>query len=371
MTQRFALSVLLAVLGGWLSASVQAQSSTRAMALIPGVPASVTWADGQPNDLVAALTALKSCEAIRTPDQPACELRQLNGETITSGAEIRAAVADVEHPLHLWQIRGPKSTVYLAGSVHILKASLYPLPDAYTDAFEASDFMVVEVNVAAVEPAELQRKTLALAMLPDGQRLDAVLPPPLLDRVEKSLARYGLTLAQVATVKPAFLMNQLVLLRLTSLGYQGEYGVEQHFIRQLAGKTVLELETIDEQLALLFDQPMPLQMQLLEDTLDQEPGIEPLIAAMVSAWFSGDDEQFMEMFDAQSGDSELARDFTEQLLDARNIGMAEGIRTYLNGEGTYFVLVGAAHLLGDNGIVSLLARDGITARRLTSRSVIH
>ena len=59
------------------------------------------------------------------------------------------------------------------------------------------------------------------------------------------------------------------------------------------------------------------QQQLLIDTLQQEAEIEPLVAGMIGAWFSGDDALFMEMFEAQSGDSELTRQFTEQLLDHR------------------------------------------------------
>lgn len=344
---------------------------SKAMALVPGLPESSSYAHGQANDLTAALTALQSCDAARTHDQPNCELRQLNGEVITSGAEIRADVPQSEHPLHLWRIEGSQSTIYLAGSVHILKPSLYPLPSAFSEAFDAADALVVEVNVGAVDPMELRRKTLAFAALPQGQRISTVVPEDLLNRLESSLDRYGIPLAQVGSVKPAFLMNQLVLLRLTSLGYQGEYGVEQHFLKQLGNRQILELETIDEQLALLFDQPMSLQLQLLEDTLDQEPEIEPLIAGMIGAWLSGDDALFMEMFEAQSGDSEQARRFTEQLLDERNVGMADKIRSYLSGEGTYFVLVGAAHLLGDRGIIALLSREGIRAERLTSKSTIH
>ena len=348
---------------------------SKAVAVVPGTRITPTYIHSQANDILAALTALRTCEASRTADHPPCELRQLNEERITSGAEIRARVPAGEHPLHLWRLEQDGNTVYLAGSVHILKPSLYPLPAPFDAAFQAADTLVVEVNVGALDPVELQAKTLSYASLPDGQRIAAVLPEPLLERLTSSLDRYGVPLAQVAALKPAFLMNQIVLLRLTSLGYRGEYGVEQHYLRQLGDRQVLELETLDAQLALLFDQSLPLQQQLLEDTLDQEPDIEPLVAGMISAWFSGDDALFMEMFEAQSGDSELARQFTEQLLDQRNVGMADSIEGYLNtdhgGERTFFVLVGAAHLIGDEGIVSLLEKRGLSSERLTSRSLIH
>ena len=117
-------------------------------------------------------------------------------------------------------------------------------------------------------------------------------------------------------------------------------------------------------------------MTLLIDTLDQEAEIEPLVAGMISAWFSGDDALFMEMFEAQSGDSELTRQFTEQLLDQRNLGMADEIEGYLRSgsptvPSTYFVLVGAAHLIGENGIINLLEARGIETERLNSNTKIQ
>ena len=368
--------VLLALLSGPLRADIlpgyAGLANSKALAVIPGNPDVVGVAHGQANDLLAAQRALKTCEANRTPaHQPACELVDLNGERITSGADIRARVPDDPHPLLLWRIAGRQSTIYLAGSVHILKASLYPLPVQYEQAFDRASRLVVEVNVAAQDPAELVRKTLSYASLPQGSQIREVLRADLFTRLEERLASYGVPLSQMAGFKPAYLMNQLVLLRLMTLGYTGEYGIEQYFLRKAEGREILELETIDEQLALLFDQPMDLQQQLLEDTLEQEAGIEPLVAGMVVAWLSGDDAGFMEMFEAQSGDSELSRRFTEQLLDQRNHGMAARIRDYLEDEGVYFVLVGAAHLIGENGIVELLRAQGIEAERINSTTLLN
>lgn len=341
----------------------------KALAVAPGGSNAMGVAQGQRNDLLASLTALQLCESKRQPQDAACEVRRLNDETITSGAEIRARVPETNHPLHLWRLRGATATVFVAGSVHVLKESLYPLPAPYEQAFAAADKLVVEVNLSAQDPATLQQKTLRYAALPAGQRIDSVVPADLRSRLTDSLQRYGVPPAEVATLNPAFLMNQLVLLRLSALGYQGEWGVEQHFLRKAADRPVLELETVDEQLSLLFDQPIDLQLQLLRDTLDQEDHIEPLLAGMVTGWLAGDDALFMEMFEAQSGESPLAQQFTEHLLDERNRAMAGKITAFLGtGQGTYFVLVGAAHLLGENGIVALLRADGMQPERLHANS---
>ena len=87
--------------------------------------------------------------------------------------------------------------MFLAGSVHILKPSLYPLPAAFDAAFAAADTLVVEVNVGALDPTELQAKTLSYATLADGARVQTVLPEALAGELASSLGRYGVPLAQV------------------------------------------------------------------------------------------------------------------------------------------------------------------------------
>ncbi|MCZ6709887.1 MAG: TraB/GumN family protein, partial [Gammaproteobacteria bacterium] len=129
---------------------------------------------------------------------------------------------------------------------------------------------------------------------------------------------------------------------------------------------ILELESIESQLGLLFNQPMDTQIQLLTDTLDQEYLIEPLLAQMLVAWLSGNDDQFVELFALQGGDSPLAKAFNRQLLEERNVSMANKVRSYLSGQGTYFVLAGAAHFIGAEGIVALLADQEILGHRVMS-----
>ena len=339
---------------------------SKALAVVPGGTDVQGLIHGQPNDLLAAMSALQICDSQRRPQQPHCELVRLNGEPITTGAEIRQRIPPTVHPLYLWRAEGASATVYLAGSIHILKASLYPLPDPYEVAFLTADQLVIEVDISARSQQELQQKTLAYAALPDGRRLQEVVPDPLMTRVTEAVERFGLPIGQLTGVKPAMIMNQLTILRLMTLGYDPRWGIEQHYLDRWGERSVLELESLDDQLSLLFDQPMDLQIQLLEDTLDQDAQLETFLANMVTAWFTGDDDGFMEMFAAQSGDSDLARRFTEQLLTERNLRMADRIGDLLESRGTFFVLVGAAHLIGDDGIPALLERSGRATQRIFS-----
>jgi uncharacterized protein YbaP (TraB family) len=372
-TFRITLLALSAVLSAAAPASVNADENyprldgPKALAISASDPDIVGIAHAQPNNTVAATLALRECESARPAGAASCEIRRINDEAVTSGAEILARIPRSPHPLYLWRYQGPRATVYLAGSIHLLKPSLYPLPNAYQQAFDQSDHLVLEVNTRAYAAADIQRKTLQMAMLRPSETLATILPAPLYERTRTALARYGLDNNTIDRAKPSLLMNQLVVARLLTLGYLPEFGVEQHFMTQLGGREILELESLDSQFQLLFNQPMPVQIQLLADTLDQEMNIEPILTGLIVAWLSGDDAALEELFQAQAGESELAREFNEALLDRRNVDMARGVRRIIEtGKGVYFVLVGAAHYLGDQGIPALLARQNIHGRRITS-----
>ncbi|MFP6814770.1 MAG: TraB/GumN family protein [Pseudomonadales bacterium] len=339
----------------------------KALAQLPGNGADVFGvAHSQPTDLAASELAIANCEANRSSTTTRCEITHLNDEAVTTGQRIRAQVASKPHPLYLWRYRSESSTVYLAGSIHVLKPSLYPLPPQLDEAFGQSDYLVLEVDTGRASPADRQAQALRFALLPGQQTLPNVLPALLYERLNEHLLVYGMNAQAMDRAKPAVIMNELVLARLTALGYRADYGLEQHFRSRLGVRRILELESIESQLDLLFNQPMETQIQLLTDTLDQEYLIEPLLAEMLVAWLSGNDDQFVQLFAQQGGDSPLAKAFNRQLLEERNVGMAKKVRSYLGGQGTYFVLAGAAHLIGAEGIVALLADQHIIGHRVMS-----
>ena len=346
----------------------------KAMAAVPGHGNDIYGiGHSQPTDVAAADRALRQCQrklarqtGISLTPRQTCEVVHLNEERITTGVDIRAQVPEGAHPLYLWRYTSASATVYLAGSIHILKPTLYPLAPQFERAFEQSDLLVLEVDAEKYSLNEMQRKMMDAALLPEGLTLKKVLSAALLKRLNKSLASNGIDLKQVAQFKPAMVMNQLIVLRLQALGYLSEYGLEQHFRSKLGNRQVLELESIDMQFDVLFNQPLDVQIQLLTDTLEMEDETEPLLTEMLGAWLAGNDESLSTLILQQSGDSGLSQAFNRRLLDDRNVGMAKNISHYLNTPGRYFVLVGAAHFIGEAGIVSLLEQQGITGQRVMS-----
>ena len=338
----------------------------KALAVAEGAAPVHGIAHSQPQNAVAGQLALMDCREKRAAASSPCELIRLNDQVITTARELRSGLPPGPGPLYLWRYASQTATVFLAGSLHFLKETLYPLPEPFEAAFRQADTLVVEVDLAALPATELQSKSVAAGRLPGGQTLTTVLPPELHERLSRRLAGDGMDIVHIESLNPAAIMNQLVVSGLLALGYSPQFGLEQHFTERKGERPVLELESIDAQFDLLFGLPMAMQVQLLEDTLDQEPQFEPLLADMVRAWLAGADDAFLELFKQQAGDSETAREFNRRLLDGRNPGMAETIAGYLDGTGTYFVLVGTAHFIGDTGIVNLLAQQGIEGTRLRS-----
>ncbi len=327
-------------------------------------------AASEDSDQAASLMALQNCESARTPRSGVCEVTRLNDNLITTARDIRARVPQTPHPLFLWRFEAHDSIVYLAGSIHVMKASLFPLPAQIEAAFGRADRIAVEVNTDALDPESMRQKFLDYALLPSGQTLGTLLKPATLAAVSAHLQAQSIPLASVAPLKPVMLSTQLAVARLSALGYLPQFGLEQHFMGAAGARPILELETIDQQLAVLTSPPMAVQDEMLAETVDQMDTIEPIISAMIVAWLAGDEREFRRLFDLESGDSPEVQAFMRRLLEDRNIGMADKIASYLQMPGTTFVLVGAAHLTGPEGIVALLEARGLKGRRINSNDTI-
>ena len=324
------------------------------------------------NKLAAANMALRTCEQAHPTfnNQAHCELVRVDDTTITSSATLKERVPSTAHPLYLWRYQSSVATVYLAGSVHILKQGLYPLAKPYQEAFDASQTLVLEIDISALTPQELQAKSMQYATLAGPSGLSEILPMPMYQRFAAAAADYGLPLPQLERFKPAFLTQQLSVLAMLALGYDPEQGVEKHFMQQLGGREVLELESIDFQLDLLLNQPLETQLAILEDTLNQLSELEVLTADLMTAWLSGDDPAFARLFELQSGSSDAVKAFMEALMDERNVGMADKIAGYLQTPGSYFVLVGSGHFVGNDNVIELLKHKGLEGTRIYSNQTL-
>ncbi|NJN52222.1 MAG: TraB/GumN family protein [Gammaproteobacteria bacterium] len=202
--------------------------------------------------------------------------------------------------------------------------------------------------------------------MPTGQTLAASLPADTVKALDGYLAGQGGSVAALAQLKPSLVATQLAVARLTGLGYFAAFGLDQYYMARAETRPILELERVEDQMALLTSPPMDVQADMVKITLEQMDEIEAMVADMVVAWLSGDDVALRALFDEQSPQTEAYQAFNRRLLDDRNVGMATTIQGYLATPGTYFVLVGAAHLAGPGSIVDVLQSRGVGGKRIYS-----
>jgi len=264
----------------------------------------------------------------------------------------------------LWKVQSSRSTVYLLGSIHFLKEDVYPLNQAIENAYESSDTLVVEANIN--ELGNLDLKMLAdRAFYKTNDDIEKHVSPETYRLIEKESKTLGMPAEIIRMQKPWFLALSFQAMELVRLGYDPQHGVDYHFLRRAQGKkTILELESLDEQLGLLSAFSDKEQEQFLLYTLRTLSSMDSQVGSMVRAWTSGD-AQAMESIisDAAVHDASITP-VIRKLFDERNVKMTSRIEGYLNSNGSYFVIVGAGHLVGKRGLVELIKSKGYVVEQL-------
>lgn len=265
----------------------------------------------------------------------------------------------------LWQVENKKNTassVYLFGSIHLGARNFYPLHSTIEKAFHSSDHLVFEVDPRSAQEPAIMFEVQSRSLLPNNETIDQHISEETFLEVKKALTDFGLPVEPFLSYKPWFLTMLLTNSQYGSMGYMPIYGVEQYLLNQKNENVdVLELESLLEQLALLesFNDE-----DFLKYTLNDLNIMKRVINQLLLAWKCGDTTQLAKIFASsyEGVDKELKNKFEalqKQLFDDRNHKMTEGIDKLLReGNGTYFVVVGAGHYVGNDNIIELLEKKG-------------
>ncbi len=323
------------------------------------------------NPLMAVVDAIRKCELQRVAKKiaKACEPVRVDQENITSAAELRDQAQQQAGALSLFELRGRRSKVYLFGSVHLMKKNMYPLHKEVMRRFEAADNLVVEVNTDAVPISQLQEEFSRRGSLPTGSSLSAELTPPTVAQIQQVLAARGYGIQAFQHMRPWFFEQTFVAQEMLVYGYDPSAGVDSYLMQQAkqSGKPVLELETLEQQLDLLSTASAEEQDLSLRHTfkLLGEKSVQAELNRLVVDWLRGDVDRMYRYMSEPVEEYPQLNSFITRLLDDRNVQMAQQIRGWLKGKGSYFVVVGAGHLGGPNGLVKLLEQKGFKAKQIS------
>ncbi|MGN6622179.1 MAG: TraB/GumN family protein [Sphingomonas sp.] len=282
----------------------------------------------------AALLATTSASAQNTPAAP-------------------TAPVTVDADPALWVVKDHDTTVYLFGTVHVLKPGLSWFDDAVKKAFDTSDSLVLELVMP--DPAAMQATVMKMGMDPGGTPLSQKLPAADRDAYLKAVAEIGAPLAVMEQLKPWLAATEFSVAPLGKLGYSPENGPETVLTAaaKAANKQVLGIETPEQQFGYLDGLSQEAQIDFLDSAIKDLPTLGKDMDEMVADWSKGRPEALAKiMNDDLSGQTELK----QTLLLDRNAHFASWIAARMKQPGTVFVAVGAGHLAGAGSVQDDLAK---------------
>jgi uncharacterized protein len=257
----------------------------------------------------------------------------------------------------VWVVRSSKANVYLAGSFHMMRASDYPLPAEFFTAYQDSRKIIFEVPPGETESPEHMGKFLNLAIYNDGTTLKEHISSAAYAKAESFCKERNYPLEQYQFFKPTFLVMTLTVSEMNKIGADPQKGIDNFFKEKAVqdGKATGSLETVDQQINLLTSMDASLGSDQILESIDELKQIEVMLGELLAAWRKGDEAKMEELY---IKDLKLYPKLYQTLIVDRNNKWVRNIEGYLNGSGNTMLVVGAAHLVGADGLVNLLRKRG-------------
>ncbi|MEK8129474.1 TraB/GumN family protein [Paenibacillus filicis] len=262
----------------------------------------------------------------------------------------------------LWKVENKGNTVYLLGTIHTVDKTIYPLRHEIEDAFNAADYLGVEIDFAKVVPDELTKLITDVSTYKDGTTLKDHISAPTYNKVTAFLKENGLPENSFDNIKAWYAQQQMGNILAAKQELNEGMGIDMYLMGKAiqAKKPIVGLETFESQFEVFNNFADSLQEKLLLQTLD--PSTLPPSAAEMSMdeilriWKDGDDKALLDMVKTLQWDD----DYFKGMQIDRNAAMAEKIKGFLNSNNkeTYMIAVGASHYAGDFGLVTLLEKAG-------------
>ncbi|MGI9248098.1 MAG: TraB/GumN family protein [Woeseiaceae bacterium] len=281
------------------------------------------------------------------------------------------AWADTEaHPVTLWRAQGLSNSVYLLGSIHLLRPEDHPLPSVIDTAYDDAEVLVMELDMDDLDAAATQRLFNQNGVLRDGTTLRDLMGKDLYEQAARLAESNDIPIDMLAASEPWLAAITVEMMALYRIGFNPALGVEMQMTsRAIAdGKPIDGLEDIEEQLAFLDGLSLEAQRNMLIQTLKDSANMNESIDEMIHAWRYGDiDFLESEMLDSLAQHEELS----DALITNRNRRWVSQIDELLDDPDDYLIIVGALHLVGDEGVPNLLAKKGVKILQLSEPAAIR
>ena len=269
--------------------------------------------------------------------------------------------------LCFWKVESPAGA---AGLAHLLGSIHFGPPDfefdpAIQEAYDRSDALVMELDPEEAGDERMATLLDEMGRLPEGETLSDVISPDTYDALAEALESSGYPIAVLDPFKPWVAILTLSSLAIQSGGLSKDGGVEAQLIERAGtGMETIGLETPEQQMALFDGMPLDLQEEILRGLVSEGDLLRDTTEAIFEAWLRGDTERLAELARIGPQDDEDARVFYRTMYLERNQKMAREIAELIDRGGEWFVVIGAAHMVGEAAIPTLLGERGYRVRQI-------
>ena len=274
-----------------------------------------------------------------------------------------AFAAENGHPLSMWQIDGASNSIYLLGSIHMLREKDHPIPSAIYDAYSQAEALIMEIDMDDIDPVADQALATDLGLIQDGRALPDLMGPDLYAEAEALAEALQIPLRLLEKSEPWYAAINVEMMMLMRIGFNPMHGIEFHLaeIARRDNKEIFGLETTRQQLEILDTLSLPTQRDLLIQTLSDSAELSEVMDDMVDAWRYGDIE-FLEK--SLLADMQEFDELHQAIVVNRNRNWVVRIEDLLREKDDYLIIVGALHLIGDQGVPNLLSQRGFDVIQL-------
>ena len=271
--------------------------------------------------------------------------------------------ANAQEKSFLWKVRSEKNSIYILGSIHFLKKESYPLKKSIEQAFDAVSKLVLEIDLQSATPEKTQQVTIEKGLFRDGTTLQQNVDKETYDLAERRARELGIDLRAMNPLKPWLVALTLTTMKLQKLGFDLNYGVDRYFAERAkrGGKSTGGLESLEFQIALLDGLSKRDQEMMLRETLKELDQLDQGVEQLVQSWLKGDlgsVEQWL-----LAGMREYPEVYAKVIVERNRRWLPQIEKMIAQGENA-MVIVGAAHLVGREGVIELLKQLGYTVEQL-------
>ena len=285
-------------------------------------------------------------------------MRRVFGVAVAAALAIASPAAQAPAKTFMWTVTSAGApTTYLVGSLHVLTPEYYPLNARIEKAFAASKVLITEADIDQVSDPGVIMPLVSKAMLSDGRTLDQVIEAGLFKSVVERADKAGLPRVALLRMKPWMVALMLTAPALQAAGFKAEYGVDRYFYDRAKrdGYERRALETVAFQFDRMDQMSAADQEALLRATLDDLDTQTDNVKTIADAWAKGDTAALENLLLTSM---KTSPDLHKRMLVDRNASWVPAVETCITEKTACFVVVGAAHLVGQDSLVEMLKKKG-------------